>query len=138
MKESTRGKLIAYGAATAVALVLVVAVSLRQGLWQAKSFPEACFALCDGFFIAGGLLCCVGGLSRIASTGFFDIFSYGARTVASHFVPQKDAKGMPKYYDYKVARDEKRKKPLNTALVVGAICLALSVLLAVLYMKTRP
>lgn len=135
MKDSTRGALLSYGLSAAVALVIALAVSFRQGLFEAASFREVCFALCDGFFIAGGLMCCVGGLSRIASTGFFDIFSYGARTIASHFVPQKDEKGLPKYYDYKVAREEKRKKPLNSALMVGLVCLALSLVFMLLYWR---
>ena len=135
MKESTRIRLIAYGLSAAVALVIVVAVSLRQGLLEARSFREVCRDLSDGFFVAGLMMSCVGGLSCIAATGFFDIFSYGARTVASHFVPQKDSKGLPKYYDYKVARDEKRKKPLSTVLTVGLVCVGLSLAFVLLYFR---
>ena len=123
MNETTGQKWITYGVNVIVALVMVIAVSLRQGLALSQPFRENCRDLSDGFFVAGLMMTGVGVLNLIGSTGFFDIFAYGVRTLLSHFTPQKD---FPKYYDYKAERAENRKPPLRATLWIGLICVALS------------
>ena len=128
MNETTHRKWLAYLVNGVIALVVIVLVALRQGLSMEQPFFENCRDLSDGCFVAGGMMLSVGLLTLIATTGFFDIFSYGMRTLVSHFVPQKHMEDSGKYYDYKMARAEKRKKPLHASLHVGLICMALSLL----------
>lgn len=89
-------------------------------------------ALSDGFFITGVLLASVGLLTWISSTGFFDMLSYGLRALTS-LVPFKPPKKPKPFYDYKMEREEKRKKPLNSMLIVGGAYLLLAVVFTVLY-----
>lgn len=131
MRESTRQKCIAYGVSAAVAIVVTVAVSLRQGFSFSQPFRENCRDLCDGFFVAGMMMTGIGVLTLIASTGFFDIFAYGMVTLLSHFIPRMG--GGQKYYDYKMAREEGRKRPLRNMLYVGLVCIGLSLLFLWLY-----
>ena len=133
MKEKTGQKWIAYGVNAIVALVIVSAVSLRQGFSLSQPLRESCRDLSDGFFVAGLMMTGIGVLNLIGSTGFFDIFSYGVRTLLSHFTPQKSGRDFPKYYDYKMERAENRKPPLRATLWVGLICVALSVICVVGY-----
>lgn len=128
MNETTRQKWAAYLLGGVVALVIALLIALGRGLSLSQPFPENCRDLSDGFFVAGGMMVSVGLLTIISTTGFFDIFSYGVRTLVSHFVPQKHMEDTGKYYDYKMARAEKRKKPLHTSLHVGLVCIALSLL----------
>ena len=133
MNETTRQKWVPYLLGGTVALAVALLIALGRGLSPAQSLPENCRDLSDGFFVAGGMMVCVGLLSLISTTGFFDIFSYGMRTLVSHFVPQKNPEGTGKFYDYKTARAEKRKKPLHAALHVGLICIAISVMFLIGY-----
>ena len=134
MNETNRGKLIAYLVTVLVAAVIVALVALRQGLSAGQSFHENARDLSDGFFVAGMMLTGVGLLTLIATTGLFDIFAYGMQTILSHFVPQKSG-GLPKYYDFKMEREEHRKQPLRATLYVGLLCLGLAVLFVLLYYR---
>lgn len=133
MKETARKGLISCGVNAGIALLLALAVALKQGLTAAQSFQKACGDLSDGFFVAGLILISIGTLSCIASTGFFDIFAFGGRTFLSHFVPRMNNEETRKYYDFKAARDEKRKPPLRTTLYVGLVCIAISLAFLGLY-----
>ena len=128
MDETTRHKWITYLLNGIVALVIGLSIALGRGLSASQSFSENCRDLSDGFFVAGGMMISVGLLTLISTTGFFDIFSYGVKTLVSHFIPRKDADENLKYYDYKMARAENRKKPLRASLHVGLMCIALSLL----------
>jgi len=89
-------------------------------------------SLSDGFFIIGVLLTSIGCLTWISSTGFFDMLFYGFQGLAS-LIPFKAPKKRKAFYDYKTERAEKRKSPLNTALIVGMVYLLIAVVFTVLF-----
>ena len=126
MKESTRKRLISVGINAGIGLLLAVAIVLWRGIFRAQSAQEVFGDLSDGFFIAGLVLGSVGALYCIASTGFFDIFSFGGHTFLAHFVPRMNTEENRKYYNFKAARAEKRKPPLRITLFVGLAFVALS------------
>ena len=126
MNEMNRRKWVDYLINGVVALVIALLIAFGRGLSTAQRAAENFSDLSDGFFVAGGMMIGVGLLSLIATTGFFDIFSYGMKTLVSHFKPSSYMEDTGKYYDYKMARAEKRKKPLRASLYVGLACIALS------------
>lgn len=133
MNQTTRQKCIAYAVTVVIALIGIMAIALRQGLSASQPFRENCRDLSDGFFVVGMLLTGSGILSRIATTGFFDIFGFGMRTLLSHFVPKMQSE--EKYFDYKMSREDKRKRPSSAVLHVGLACLAASMILVWLYYR---
>ena len=126
MNETNHQKWISYLINGMVALMIALLIAFGRGLSTAQRAAENFRDLSDGFFVAGGMMLSVGVLTLIATTGFFDIFSYGMKTLVSHFKPQKYMEDTGKYYDYKMARAENRKKPLRTSLHVGLVCILLS------------
>ena len=52
-----------------------------QGLFDSTDAKTVFGILCDGFTFPGVLLTGVGGLKWISTTGFFDIWGYGGKTL---------------------------------------------------------
>lgn len=133
MKKPTRKGLITVGINAGLGLLLAFAVVVRREIFRAQTVRDVCADLSDGFFIAGLVLSSVGALSCIASTGFFDIFSFGGHTFLSHFVPRMNTEENRRYYNFKTARAEKRKPPLRTTLFVGLAFVAVSIVFLAFY-----
>lgn len=124
---------VSYIVTALIALAITAAVAVYQGLSLALPPVLICRCLSDGFFVSGLLLAGFGGLVWVSTTGFFDIFSYGFKSLLVLFSPLKKPSDLEKFYEYKLAKDAKRGKPQYSLLVVGAICIALSVLFLILY-----
>lgn len=122
-----------YGITALIALVIAVAVARGQGLTWPQAAPLMCRYLSDGFFVSGLLITGLGGLVWVSTTGFFDIFSYGFKSLLVLFSPLRKPHEHEKFYEYKLAKDAKRGKPLYFLLIVGLACLAISVLCLILY-----
>lgn len=105
-----------------------------QGTVQApKQAQRVMSCLSDGCFITGVLLAGIGFLTWISSTGFFDMLYYGFQSLKVFVMPFKAPKKPKAFYDYKTERQTRRKKPLNSVLMVGLAYLALAALFAALY-----
>ena len=124
-------KIIPYITSTLIALVLFAATAFLEGLPWAESVADAMGMLSDSFVVPGVFLSGIGGLSWISSTGFFDIMSYGGSMLVGMFT--RPAEPQERFYDYKVKKDENRKKWKSHFLVVGLICLAAGVVCLVVY-----
>lgn len=77
----------------------------------------------NALFIPGVMWLGVGGLMWIATTGFFDIFSYAFSSLLVLFTPLKNPKDHKRFYEYKLDKEERRKgKPVSwSVLIVGLI-----------------
>lgn len=131
--KSSKKNLIPYAAAAVIALLITAAVALHQGFAFGQSPVLMCRFLSDGFFVSGLLLTGFGGLVWVSTTGFFDIFSYGFKSLLVLFSPLKKPHEHEKFYEYKVAKDAKRGKAKPFLLVVGLACIALSLICLMLY-----
>lgn len=123
-----------------IALGIAAMVACSQGL-SLKSSAQVNFgALCDGCFISAVLFVGLGSLMWIASTGFFDLFSYGVKSLMNFLTPTKKLKDFPDYYEYKCEKDEKREGRAATysVLLAGLMVFALSVLFLLLYNHFTP
>ena len=116
-------------AGLAIALWAATARGLRPGL----PLPLLCRYGSDGCFVTAIILCGIGALTLISSTGFFDIFSYGIGTLWHHISSLWKGYEHVRYYDYKAMRAEHRGKSLPFMLMIGLTFLAVSVLLLFLY-----
>lgn len=116
---------ITLGAGAALAVV----IALLRGLSAADTTARAAAALSDGFFVVGVMLSGVGGLMAISGkTDFFDMLSYGVRSLAVMFTPFKKPENHPRFYEYKQQRREKRKAPKMFLLYAGLALIAVSAL----------
>lgn len=77
----------------------------------------------NALFVPGVMWLGIGGLMWIATTGFFDIFSYAFSSLLVLFSPLKNPKDHQHFYEYKMAKEEKRKGKSVTwsVLIVGLI-----------------
>ncbi len=126
--KRSRAYLITIGAG----LVAAALVALRQGFFSPESSAEALRALCDAFFVPGALMVCFGLFAFVAQDGFFNIFSYAVYCLKRRFMPFSKKEGLH-YYEYCVAKAEKRHKPTYCVLKVGLLFLALAVAFLLLY-----
>ncbi len=128
-----RSYLITAGAALFAALL----IAFFRGFSPGNVACEAFAGLCDGFFAVGAVLVCAGIFSWIGRSGFYDIFSYGARTAWNRLTPFIKREETPStYYDYKVRKEEKRKPVMKVSLVLGLVFLLLSVVFLIAYNMT--
>lgn len=138
--ESNKKTLLSMAVQFVIVLAIAAAIALYEGVLDATETHQILRCLSDGFFVPAILFVGFGLMMWIAGTGFFDIFGYAFKSLFAIFTPLKKLKEHPKYYDYRCAKDEKRKeKPAtNTLLVTGLIALALAMLLLVLYNLCLP
>ena len=118
--------------AVGAGLLAAALTAWRQGILEAESPKESYRILCDACFIPGVILCGVGLMSLIAYGGFFDIFSYGFKSVVWFFKPLK-SENRKRYYEYRVEKEARRQKPRNYTLKVGLVFMLLAVIFLILF-----
>ena len=136
MKKIKHKKLVSYSISGIIALAIALGVAVHQGFALSAALYLNFRYLSDGFFVAGVLFTGIGLLTWVSTTGFFDMFSFAIKRAAEFFIPRflmPNAKTPKHFYDYKMAREEARKKPLTTLLFTGIALLAFSLLCWGLY-----
>ncbi len=93
--------------------------------------------LSDSFSLSGLLGLCFFALSYISSKGAFDILAYSIQTLfLVTFRPKYRQTSFPKtYYDYKVMKDTKRKKPISVLLMSSGIFFLVGIILLIIYIN---
>ena len=132
--------LISLAVQLGIALVIASYVALSQGfVWAGEAYLN-CRFFSDGCFVSAVFFIGLGGLFWISATGFFDIFSYGFKSLLVLFSPLKAIKEHPHYYEYKCEKDAKREgKPITyTTLIVGLAMLVISLICLELYYNLMP
>ena len=94
-------------------------------------------ALSDAFLAAGALATGIWTLSKIASTGFFDLFSYSFTELRNRLIPSRRSGRPEHFYDYKARAAESRKNRGYAMLFIGLGCVAASVLFLILFHSTN-
>ena len=132
--------LASYAVQLAVALMIAIPVAVGQGFAFGGDAALNCRWLSDGFFVSAVIFIGMGGLFWISATGFFDIFSYGFKSLFVLFSPLKKAREFPHYYEYKCEKDAKREgKPVTySVLLTGVVLLVISLVCLALYYKLLP
>ena len=108
---------------------------LQQEIFQQETAQEIFGTLSNAFFIAGVLFAGIGGISRIAAGGGYDIIGYSVSNFSlHHLIPTRPKEKYTSFYEYKKAKDEKGRGWLPHVFFVGLFGIAVSaVFLAVYY-----
>ncbi|MBR4082360.1 MAG: DUF3899 domain-containing protein [Clostridia bacterium] len=125
-------KLLKYGLPFLIGAAIAVAVAAGQGLGSVGA-AMTMRALSDGCFVSTVLMGGLGLLIWVSTTGFFDIFSYAGKFALMAILPWKRLEKPVKFYDYKLEKEEHRKKGNHVLVIVGAVFLLLSVLFLLAY-----
>ena len=129
-------KWISWGILAATEAAFVVMTARYQGLGAEQSLSMNARFLSDGCFVVGLLMTGIGALTWVATTGFFDMLSYGVIYGVRAFIGLFGSSRKPNdqtFYDYKVAKDEKRGAAQYSVLVNGLMLIALSVVFLMMY-----
>ncbi len=89
--------------------------------------------LSDAFLAAGALTAGIWVLLKVASTGFFDLFSYSFMELRNRLIPSHRSDRPEQFYDYRARISESRKNHGYSLLYTGLGCIALSVLFLILF-----
>ncbi len=123
------------GLAAAEAAVAVM-IARYQGLDAAQTISMNSRFLSDGCFVVGLVMTGVGLMTWVATTGFFDMITYGVKYGVRALVGLFGGNRKPNdktFYDYKMEQDEKRGSAQYAILISGVVFIALSVLFLVMY-----
>lgn len=116
---------IAIGAGVVAGLL----IALLRGLGGSQTPGQNAALISDGFFVTGALMGGVGALLAISGkTDFFDMLSYGVKSLGVMFTPFKKPENHPRFYEYKMQRKEKRKAPPMFILYAGLALIVLAAL----------
>ena len=124
--------LLKYGIPALIGAAITIAVAMGQGLGGVGS-AWSLRALSDGCFVTTVLMGGMGALVWVSSTGFFDMFSYGIHSLLVLFTVLRRPEDHVSFYDYKLAKDAKRGKPMHNLLFAGLVLIALSAACLYLY-----
>ena len=131
-------KWIYWGVLAALEALAAVMIARYQGLDAAQTLSMNARFLSDGCFVVGLLMTGVGLLTWVSTTGFFDMLSYGViygvRAVVGLFGGSRKPNDQT-FYDYKMAKEEKRGAAQYAILVSGIVFIALSVVFLMTYYR---
>lgn len=131
-------KWIYWGVLAALEALAAVMIARYQGLDAAQTLSVNARFLSDGCFVVGLLMTGVGLLTWVSTTGFFDMLSYGViygvRAVVGLFGGSRKPNDQT-FYDYKMAKEEKRGAAQYAILVSGIVFIALSVVFLMTYYR---
>ncbi len=100
-------------------LAVAYAVAQSRGLFTAEEPQLIAQYVSDAFFVPSVFLIGFGAITWVSTTGFFDIFGYAAKSVFNRFFHPGKSDPNGTYYDYVVAREEKRGEAQPFLLFVG-------------------
>lgn len=128
-----RSNILRYLIASAAGLLIALIVILVKSVFSMTDYREIMRALSDAFFVAGVLLTAAGIVLVASNGGVFTMISYGVRLMFSvMFIRDMNKRKYKDYYEYKVAREEK-KISFAYLLFVGLAHLAIAAIFLVLF-----
>lgn len=117
-----------------IALAMAISLSVWRGLFEQTDVAGVFRVLSDSFLIPGALFAGIGGLTWVASYGFFDIMSYGCSAVFGRFIPFDSAyRRKENYYDYRQKKEAKGRTWKKDMVFSGLTFILLSILFSVIY-----
>ena len=116
-----------------VGLAGVAGVAFSRDISAQTELVNVLHILCDAFFVMGVVLAGFGLLIFVSNEGAFDMMVYGLQSFWDLFRKERKMQGIS-YYDYQVARAEKKLR-FNFILICGLVFLAVAVVLFLMYQK---
>ena len=128
MVNQDRGK--TYFITSIVAIIMIVVISVIQGVFEAEDLQMVVRRISDGCFITGVLFTGLGLLIYALNEGIFNGIAFGLKTLGRTFTAHKDEKIREEnFYEYNARLQEKKKSFLHLV-IVGVVVIVLSVILA--------
>lgn len=124
--------LLRYGVALAVGLLIALIVLLAKSVFTQTDVTEIIRILSDAFFISGVVLTAAGLLVFVSAGGAFDMIAYGFRMLFVMLRRDLSKRKYKDYYEYRQARQEK-KRSIAYLLIVGIAMLAVAVVFLILF-----
>lgn len=125
---------VKYAVACLAGLALGGLIAWGRGLSPSLPLNENARLLSDGFFVMGFAMAAMGALVLISTaTDFFDIFTYGFKSLIVLFTALVKPREHISFYDYKAARREKRGQKSWFLLCAGLTLIALSLVCLCVY-----
>lgn len=116
-----------------VGLLLALGIFFMRLPQMEEGVAGTIMAVSDGFAVTGLLYVSFGVLFYASSAGFFDFISYAFQRGANIILP-KFQQGMDNYYEYKVKKQEERKRfSAKSTLLIGLVFVALSAIFTVIW-----
>ena len=133
--ESKNKGWIAWVIQAVIAAAIAWGAAVARGLNADANAAWICRYLCDGLFVSGVMFTGFGLLLWVSGTGFFDIFSYALSSTLVLFSLLRRPEEHKHFFEYKMEKEAKRegKGWPRSVLVIGLICLALSIALMMIY-----
>ena len=129
-------KIVGLIVALIIEISMVLSICGLSGLFTEQLEPQDIVRyVCDGFFAAGMLNVCIGGLLWVSKQGTFDGLGYTvSRWKDSIMKNRRDWHKEQDYYDYQQKQAEKKKqKSVNEMFVVGGASLVIAIVLFIVY-----
>ncbi len=104
-----------------------------RGIFNQTAASAVFHILCDGFFVVGVLMACIGLLIFCSNEGTFDGLTYGVKAFINLF-RRNGMKKYDSYYDYKAARGEK-KTTFGFLVICGVFFIAVSLVMLYFYYR---
>lgn len=135
MENKNRSKILSYLIGTLIAVAMTALMAVSFGAFKAPNTSLMFAYLCNASFVTAVLYCGVGLLAWISTTGFFDIFGYGFKSLKYLFTPAKRDRSEGGYYEYVLEKRERKKSKASTGfiLVIGVVFLVLSIVFLALW-----
>lgn len=138
MKNKNKSKIISYLIGSLIAVAMTVALAVSFGAFTAESTSLMFAYLCNAAFVTAVFYCGVGLLAWVSTTGFFDIFGYGFKSLKYLFTPAKRDRSEGGYYEYAMEKRERKRDNVSTRfiLVIGIVFLTISIVFLALWSYT--
>ena len=133
MNENSKKNMKSWISNISTAILIFIAAASMQGLFEVSGTQMIMRKLSDCFLIPGAVLGGIAALCWVAVKGNFDMLGYGAKTFIDWMIHPR--KKQESYFEYKMRQEE--KNPTGAwpwrMLIVGLVCIALSMVFAVLF-----
>lgn len=138
MKNKSKSRIISYLIGSLIAVAMTVALAVSFGAFTAESTSLTFAYLCNAAFVTAVFYCGVGLLAWVSTTGFFDIFGYGFKSLKYLFSPAKRDRSEGGYYEYAMEKRERKRDNVSTRfiLVIGIVFLIMSIVFLALWSYT--
>ena len=129
-------RLITISILLAIELALILLICGTNGALTSDMAPrQVTRHVCDGFFVAGLILVCIGGLVWTSKQGAYDGIGYTVSQWKDSLTNnRRDWHSKEKYSDYKKRVAEKnKKKSISEYLIVGGASIVMASILLLVY-----
>ena len=124
MSERKKDFLLNLAAGGALAVVMLI-IELARG-------RDILTSLCNCFSVPAVFLLGIGGIKGIRNKGAFDVMGFGLKSTVETFIPMLRKNEKETFMDYR-ERKEASRRSSRGLLMAGAVYLAISVVLLIVY-----